>query len=127
MTRVNNVASSDVTAVLVTAFKQLDAPKGYIISGFPRNMADLHLYLEHIGRVDGVILLNWHEAALSSQIEYGAKRGQVELSVAKAELKHFKKHVIPVAEFFDYKQLLYVVRVIICVLFQGPSTVAARA
>ena len=29
--------------------------------------------------------------------------------VHKAELRNFRRNVIPVAEYFDYKQLLYVV------------------
>ncbi len=97
----------------MAALMQLDAEQGFLISGYPRHMGDVQDYLEHIGRVDGVILLNWHEGALSTQIEYGAKKGQVDLKVAKAELQHFKNHVIPVAEFFDFKQLLYVVSILI--------------
>ena len=83
--------------------------RGLIISGYPRSSSDLWHYLEHVGRIDGVILLNWHEEAVQAQIEYGASEGQVELEAARAEWKHFKKHVIPVAEYFDFKQLLYVV------------------
>ena len=63
-----------------------------------------------IGRVDGAILLNWHDDALQAQIDYGAKEGHIKMSAAKTELRHFKRHVVPVAEFFDFKQLLYVVR-----------------
>ena len=72
-------------------------------------MRDTSEYLELVGRVDGVILLNWHLNTLERQIEYGAQLGEVTLAVAKVELGNFKKHVIPVAEFFDYKQLLYLV------------------
>ena len=60
-------------------------------------------------RVDGVILINWHDEAIKAQIEYGAKEGQIQLQAAKAELRHYKKHVISVAQYFDFKQLLYVV------------------
>ena len=38
-----------------------------------------------------------------------AKHGVVDLSDAKLELQHFKNQGIPVAEYFDFKQLLYVV------------------
>ena len=88
---------------------QSEKAKGFIISGFPRDTSDLQIYLERLGRIDGVILLNWHESAILAQINYGAKHGHVNLSEAKAELQHFKKKGIPVAEYFDFKQLLYVV------------------
>ena len=70
-------------------------------------MRDVSEYLELIGKVDGVILLNWREETLQRQIEYGAQLGEVDLSVAKLELSNFKKHGIPVAEFFDHKQMLH--------------------
>ena len=66
-------------------------------------------YLDRLERVDGVILINWHDEAIKAQIEYGAKEGQIQLQAAKAELRHYKKHVISVAQYFDFKQLLYVV------------------
>ena len=72
-------------------------------------MRDTSEYLELVGRVDGVILLNWHLNTLERQIEYGAQLGEVELAAAKVELGNFKKHVIPVAEFFDHKQILHLV------------------
>ncbi len=56
-----------------------------------------------------MILLNWQDSTLETQIEYGAKIGEIELEAAKNELSNFKRNVIPVAEYFDYKQLLYVV------------------
>ena len=84
--------------------------RSLIISGYPRSLNDLWHYLEHgIGRVDGAVLLNWREEAVQAQIEYGASQGQVDLETARNEWKHFKKHVIPVAEYFDAKQMLYVV------------------
>ena len=67
--------------------------------------------------MDGVILINWHDEAIKAQIEYGAKEGQIELQPAKAELRHFKKHVISVAQYFDFKQLLYVVSLWFCIIF----------
>lgn len=82
---------------------------GFVISAYPRHTADLVLYSEELERIDGVILINWHEDAIKKQIEYGARERQIKLDVAKAELRHYKRHVIPVAEFFDFKQLLYVV------------------
>ena len=81
----------------------------FVLSGYPRHSADLVDYLGRVGRVDGAILLNWHDEALEAQIEYGAKEGRIKLAEAKDELRHFKRHVIPVAEFFDFKELLYVV------------------
>mgnify|MGYP001191370869 FL=1 len=79
------------------------------MSGYPRNTADLLNYLDRLERVDGVILINWHDEAIKAQIEYGAKEGQIQLQAAKAELRHYKKHVISVAQYFAFKQLLYVV------------------
>ena len=36
--------------------------------GFPRNMRDTGEYLESVGRVDGVMLLNWKEKTLERQV-----------------------------------------------------------
>ena len=69
----------------------------------------LWTYPSQIGRLDGVILLNWDDSTLERQIEYGVKMGEIEFEAAKAELRNFRRNVIPVAEYFDYKQLLYVV------------------
>ncbi|QQP56320.1 Adenylate kinase isoenzyme 5like, partial [Caligus rogercresseyi] len=66
----------------------------YLISGYPRNMNDLGLYLERIGRVDGVVFINWHEVSLQHQIRYGASIGQIEEDLALAEFENFKSCVI---------------------------------
>ena len=101
--------SNEVTVLLEAIMMQSEQAKGFIISGFPRDTNDIQHYLERIGRMDGTILLNWHESAIVCQIDYGAKLGHVVKSEAQAELQHFKKEGIPVAEYFDFKQLLYVV------------------
>ena len=101
--------SNEVTVLLEAIMMQSEQAKGFIISGFPRDTNDIQNYLERIGRMDGTILLNWHESAIVCQIDYGAKQGHVVKSEAQAELQHFKKEGIPVAEYFDFKQLLYVV------------------
>ena len=36
-----------------------------------------------IGRLDGVILLNWDDSTLERQIEYGVKMGEIEFEAAK--------------------------------------------
>ena len=102
--------TKEVTDLLETSLMQNEKARGFIISGFPRDSIDLTTYLERVGRVDGVILLNWHESAILTQIDFGAKQGMVDLDDANTELLHFKKEGIPVAEYFDYKQQLYVVR-----------------
>jgi len=103
------ISTRQMTATVLANIKNKPEAQGFVISGYPRNMRDTSEYLELVGRVDGVILLNWHLNTLERQIEYGAQLGEVTLAVAKVELGNFKKHVIPVAEFFDYKQLLYLV------------------
>ena len=120
MSEALRVSANDATDALVAAFKS-DAgstTSAYILSGYPRNTADLLNYLDRLERVDGVILINWHDEAIKAQIEYGAKEGQIQLEAAKAELRHYKKHVISVAQYFDFKQLLYVVGN----LWQSPPT-----
>ena len=37
--------------------------------GFPRNMVDTVEYLNQVGRLDGVILLNWSEDTLIKQVQ----------------------------------------------------------
>ena len=106
-----HVPTSEVTRLIEDYVGENESRcRGLIISGYPRSLTDLWHYLEHgVGRVDGAVLLNWHEDAIQAQIEYGASQGQVDLATARSEWKHFKKNVIPVAEYFDSKQLLYVV------------------
>ena len=36
--------------------------------GYPRNMRDTGEYLESVGRLDGVIYLNWKEETLAKQV-----------------------------------------------------------
>lgn len=103
------IPTRQMTATLLASIKSKPKAEGFVISGYPRNMRDTSEYLELVGRVDGVILLNWHLNTLERQIEYGAQLGEVELAAAKVELGNFKKHVIPVAEFFDHKQMLHLV------------------
>lgn len=56
--------------------------------------------------VNGVILISWRQKVLEKQIDYGAKLGQVVLSLAKMELNNFYKNVMPVAEYFDQSSML---------------------
>lgn len=107
---VSLIPTSAVTKELIGAMKTRSNMKGFIISGYPRNMRDVADYLERVGRCDGVILINWQDDTLSQQIEYGSQIGEISLEQAKLELSNFRKHVIPVAEYFDYKQLLYVIQ-----------------
>ena len=55
-------------------------------------------------------MMEMNKITLERQIEYGSKEGQIDLDMAKLELRNFRKNVIPGAEYFDYKRLLYVVR-----------------
>lgn len=65
-----------------------------------------------LGRLDGVVLLDWNDDSLETQIEFGAREGKINLDKARQELRNYRKNVIPAAEYFDYKQLLYVVRIL---------------
>lgn len=56
--------------------------------------------------VSGAILISWRQKILERQIDYGAKLGQVVLSLARMELNNFYKNVTPVAEYFDQNGLL---------------------
>ncbi|XP_023340810.1 adenylate kinase isoenzyme 5 [Eurytemora carolleeae] len=103
------ISTSKVTATLMSIINSQATTQGFLVSGYPRSMRDTKEYLETVGRLDGVILLNWTEKTLQTQIEYGAKFGQVVYDVAKLELANFRQHVLPVAEYFDYKHLLYVI------------------
>lgn len=46
---------------------------------------------------------------LERQIDYGAKLGHVVLSLAKMELNNFYKNVMPVADYFDQREMLHAV------------------
>lgn len=45
----------------------------YLLPGYPRSMRDTSEYLELIGRLDAVILINWHLYTLERQIQNGSK------------------------------------------------------
>ena len=63
-----------VSATLMSAMMRSDQDtEGFIISGYPRSMRDTSEYLELFGRVDAVILINWHLYTLERQIQNGAK------------------------------------------------------
>lgn len=59
-----------------------------------------------IRTVNGVVLISWRQKVLEKQIDYGAKLGQVVLSLARMELNNFYKNVMPVAEYFDQSNML---------------------
>jgi hypothetical protein len=59
--------------------------------------------------VNGVILVSWRQKVLERQIDYGAKLGHVVLSLARMELNNFYKNVMPVADYFDQRGMLYAV------------------
>ncbi|CAB4069724.1 unnamed protein product [Lepeophtheirus salmonis] len=103
----NALPKEDVLNRLIDNMEERPSNKCYLISGYPRNMNDLGFYLEKIGRVDGVIFINWHESSLENQIRYGASIGQIEEDLALAEFENFKSRVISVTEYFDYKSLLH--------------------
>jgi hypothetical protein len=46
---------------------------------------------------------------LRRQIEYGAQLGEIDLDIAKRELKLFEKKVLPVCQYLSSKKLLKVV------------------
>lgn len=46
---------------------------------------------------------------MERQIDYGAKLGQVVLSLARMELNNFYKNVMPVADYFDQSNMLIAV------------------
>ncbi|XP_050307219.1 adenylate kinase isoenzyme 5 [Anthonomus grandis grandis] len=100
------LSSRTVTEVLMVEMKMAPNAKTYLISGYPRNMRDVVEYSEKIQVVNGVILISWRQKVLERQIDYGAKLGQVVLSLAKMELNNFYKNVIPVAQYFDQSNML---------------------
>ncbi|VEN41207.1 unnamed protein product [Callosobruchus maculatus] len=100
------LSSKTVTEVLMLEMKMSPNAKTYLVSGYPRNMRDVVEYSEKIQIVQGVILISWRQKVLERQIDYGAKLGQVVLSLARMELSNFYKNVIPVAEYFDQSNML---------------------
>ncbi len=58
-----------------------------------------------------MILLNWTLSSLERQIEYGARLGEIDLDLAKIEFRNFRENGQAIANYYDYKQLLYVVMI----------------
>ncbi|KAJ8920692.1 hypothetical protein NQ315_004831, partial [Exocentrus adspersus] len=100
------LSSKTVTEVLMLEMKMSPNAKTFLVSGYPRNMRDVVEYSEKIQMVQGVVLISWRKKVLERQIDYGAKLGQVVLSLARMELNNFYKNVIPVAEYFDQSNML---------------------
>ncbi|KAL1491092.1 hypothetical protein ABEB36_011742 [Hypothenemus hampei] len=100
------LSSRTVTEVLMVEMKMAPNAKTYLVSGYPRNMRDVVEYAEKIRVINGVMLISWRQKVLERQIDYGAKLGQVVLSLAKMELNNFYKNVIPVAEYFSQAKML---------------------
>lgn len=103
------LSSKTVTEVLMLEMKMAPTAKTYLVSGYPRNMRDVVEYSEKINTINGVILISWRQKVLERQIDYGAKLGQVVLSLAKMELNNFYKNVMPVADYFDQSNMLIAV------------------
>ncbi|XP_065172153.1 adenylate kinase isoenzyme 5 isoform X2 [Atheta coriaria] len=100
------LSSKTVTEVLMLEMKMSPTAKTYLVSGYPRNMRDVVEYSEKIQVVNGVVLISWRQKVLERQIDYGAKLGQVVLSLARMELNNFYKNVMPVADYFDQSNML---------------------
>merc|ERR1719507_2729329 len=104
------LSTTRVTGALLAWMQNKQEAAGFLVSGFPRNIDDTKEFQRAYGRVDAVLLLNWHLHTLERQIEHGARAGEVDLHTAMLELAGFKRQVIPVAEHFDHRQLLHLVR-----------------
>ncbi|XP_022903561.1 adenylate kinase isoenzyme 5 [Onthophagus taurus] len=102
----SQLSSKTVTEVLMLEMKMAPTAKTYLVSGYPRNMRDVVEYSEKIQIINGVILISWRQKVLERQIDYGAKLGQVVLSLARMELNNFYKQVMPVADYFDQNNML---------------------
>ncbi|KAK5646555.1 hypothetical protein RI129_005019 [Pyrocoelia pectoralis] len=100
------LSSKTVTEVLMLEMKMSPNAKTYLISGYPRNMRDVVEYTEKIQIINGAVLISWRQKVLERQIDYGAKLGQVVLSLARMELNNFFKNVMPVADYFDQSSML---------------------
>ncbi|XP_015835599.1 adenylate kinase isoenzyme 5 isoform X1 [Tribolium castaneum] len=100
------LSSKTVTEVLMLEMKMAPTAKTYLVSGFPRNMRDVVEYSEKIQMLSGAIMISWRQKVLERQIDYGAKLGQVVLSLARMELNNFYKNVMPVADYFDQSNML---------------------
>ncbi|KAF2884767.1 hypothetical protein ILUMI_21374, partial [Ignelater luminosus] len=103
------LSSKTVTEVLMLEMKMSPNAKTYLVSGYPRNMRDVVEYSEKIQVINGAVLISWRQKVLERQIDYGAKLGQVVLSLARMELNNFYKNVMPVADYFDQSNMLIAV------------------
>ena len=95
ITEALQIPSKDAIQVLKGQLFQ--TARVFVISGYPRSTADLVHYLEHLDRIDGAILINWHDEAIQAQIDYGAREGYIKgpfiNHVDKFSLKISKKNL----------------------------------
>ncbi|KAG7167683.1 UMP-CMP kinase 1-like 2 [Homarus americanus] len=126
-----SISATIALALLAREMHLTPRSRGYLVSGYPRHMDDVHHYNEKLGRptgaillewdrgtlirnielgnIDGAILLDWRESTLLNNLEAGARMGTLMLDAARKELSEFHSKVLPVCEYFDNQGLLYVV------------------
>ncbi|XP_064092020.1 uncharacterized protein LOC135205411 isoform X3 [Macrobrachium nipponense] len=126
-----SISATIALALLAREMHLTPRCRGYLVSGYPRHMEDVHHYNEKLGRptgaillewdrrtlirnielgnIDGAILLDWRESTLLNNLEAGARMGTLMLDAARKELSDFHNKVLPVCEHYDNQGLLFVV------------------
>ncbi|XP_066939611.1 adenylate kinase isoenzyme 5 isoform X2 [Macrobrachium rosenbergii] len=104
-----SISATIALALLAREMHLTPRCRGYLVSGYPRHMEDVHHYNEKLGNIDGAILLDWRESTLLNNLEAGARMGTLMLDAARKELSDFHNKVLPVCEHYDNQGLLFVV------------------
>ncbi|XP_037788581.1 adenylate kinase isoenzyme 5-like [Penaeus monodon] len=105
----HGLSATIALALLAREMHMTPRCRGYLVSGYPRHMDDVHQYNQKLGNIDGAILLDWRESTLLNKLEAGARVGTLMLDAARKELSDFHSKVLPVCEHYDNLGLLYVV------------------
>ncbi|XP_043225673.1 adenylate kinase isoenzyme 5-like [Amphibalanus amphitrite] len=105
------VPSSSAVEILTARLKASPVRRGFVISGFPRNIEDAVDCTKKIARLDGVILLDHQPERLKMLVDDGVQTGVLTPEAGEQELNEFLTNVTPLADVMHNYQVLHKINV----------------
>ncbi|XP_060602069.1 uncharacterized protein LOC132755252 isoform X5 [Ruditapes philippinarum] len=106
-------APEDVTIdCLLEGIKKSSSAKGFIITGYPRNMEQVGDYAKFVSRLDVVFMIDCDEAkAMDKLLRKGRTSNKPEhsMSAVTTKMNFFKANSLPSAKFYDDQGKLVIV------------------
>ena len=99
------MAPEEITGeLLLNSFKENKDAKGFILEGYPRDMAQVEEYMKVIGRVDVIFYLDCEEYYCTQRLLHRGKqtdRIDDNLGAISRRITFFKDQTLPVVKFYD--------------------------